>query len=156
MSLQDGWTLARRVGQLQCDDRNHSEYADPFRPVSHDTHTASFCLNMGKLASGFVPMKRGLFFGNNPANHASYSECSTMASVSFESVVEQYYEALYRFAFSLARTEADACDLTQQTFYIWATKGHQLRDPIERQNVAFYHLAPGLFAEPTQKIAVST
>jgi RNA polymerase sigma-70 factor (ECF subfamily) len=51
-----------------------------------------------------------------------------MAGVSFESIVEQYYEPLYRFAFSLARTEADACDLTQQTFYVWATKGHQLRD----------------------------
>jgi RNA polymerase sigma-70 factor (ECF subfamily) len=51
-----------------------------------------------------------------------------MEGVSFESVVEQYYEPLYRFAFSLARTEADACDLTQQTFYVWATKGHQLRD----------------------------
>jgi RNA polymerase sigma-70 factor, ECF subfamily len=51
-----------------------------------------------------------------------------MASASFESVVKQYYEPLYRFAFSLTRTEADACDLTQQTFYVWAIKGHQLRD----------------------------
>mgnify|MGYP001236404725 CR=1 FL=1 len=46
----------------------------------------------------------------------------------FESVVARYYEPLYQFAFSLTRTEADACDLTQQTFYVWATKGHQLRD----------------------------
>ena len=29
---------------------------------------------------------------------------------------------------SLTRAESDAKDLTQQTFYIWATKGHQLRD----------------------------
>jgi RNA polymerase sigma-70 factor (ECF subfamily) len=47
----------------------------------------------------------------------------------FESVVTRYYEPLYQFAYSLTRSEADACDLTQQTFYIWATKGHQLRDP---------------------------
>jgi RNA polymerase sigma-70 factor (ECF subfamily) len=46
----------------------------------------------------------------------------------FDSLVSQYYGPLYQFAFSLARTEADACDLTQQTFYIWAAKGHQLRD----------------------------
>ena len=51
-----------------------------------------------------------------------------MASLDFESVVATYYEPLYQFAFSLTRTEADACDLTQQTFYVWATKGHQLRD----------------------------
>jgi RNA polymerase sigma-70 factor, ECF subfamily len=52
-----------------------------------------------------------------------------MASgLNFESVVACYYESLYQFAFSLTRTEADACDLTQQTFYVWATKGHQLRD----------------------------
>jgi RNA polymerase sigma-70 factor (ECF subfamily) len=49
-------------------------------------------------------------------------------SVDFESVVARYYEPLYQFAFSLTRAEADACDLTQQTFYVWATKGHQLRD----------------------------
>jgi len=51
-----------------------------------------------------------------------------MPSDDFEQIVSQYYEPLYRFALSLTRTEADACDLTQQTFYIWATKGHQLRD----------------------------
>lgn len=47
----------------------------------------------------------------------------------FEGLVARYYEPLYQFAFSLARAEADACDLTQQTFYVWAAKGHQLRDP---------------------------
>src|SRR3954452_1534644 len=46
----------------------------------------------------------------------------------FESLVARFYGPLYQFAFSLTRSEADACDLTQQTFYIWATKGHQLQD----------------------------
>src|SRR6266540_456543 len=52
-----------------------------------------------------------------------------MPSNDFEQIVSQYYEALYRFALSLTRGEDDARDLTQQTFYIWATKGHQLREP---------------------------
>jgi len=51
-----------------------------------------------------------------------------MPSDDFEQIVSRHYEPLYRFALSLTRTEADACDLTQETFYIWATKGHQLRD----------------------------
>ena len=46
----------------------------------------------------------------------------------FESIVSEHYEALYRFALSLTRSESDGQDLTQQTFCIWATKGHQLRD----------------------------
>jgi RNA polymerase sigma-70 factor (ECF subfamily) len=50
------------------------------------------------------------------------------SELDFESVVARYYEPLYQFAFSLARSESDACDLTQQTFYVWAKKGHQLRD----------------------------
>ncbi len=51
-----------------------------------------------------------------------------MHSLDFEGIVDRYYPMLYRFALSLARNEADACDLTQQTFSIWATKGDSLRD----------------------------
>ena len=47
----------------------------------------------------------------------------------FEAIVNEHYEPLFRFALSLTRMESDARDLTQQTFYIWARKGHQLRDP---------------------------
>ncbi|HEX4343453.1 MAG TPA: RNA polymerase sigma factor [Verrucomicrobiae bacterium] len=50
------------------------------------------------------------------------------AKLDFEALVACYYRPLYQFAYSLTRAESDACDLTQQTFYIWATKGHQLRD----------------------------
>ena len=46
----------------------------------------------------------------------------------FDALVDTYYQGLYRFAFSLSGTEAEAGDLTQQTFYVWAKKGHQLRD----------------------------
>jgi RNA polymerase sigma-70 factor, ECF subfamily len=46
----------------------------------------------------------------------------------FEKLVDAYYPSLYRFAFSLTRNESEACDLTQETFLIWARKGHQVRD----------------------------
>ena len=51
-----------------------------------------------------------------------------MATLDFERLVEEYYMPLYRFALSLSRKESDAADLTQQTFFLWASKGHQLRD----------------------------
>lgn len=50
------------------------------------------------------------------------------ADPEFEKLVDLHYASLYRFAFSLTRREDEACDLTQQTFWIWAEKGHQLRD----------------------------
>ena len=68
--------------------------------------------------------------GNKSYGARSYDCCANMADgLDFESVVARFYESLYQFAFSLTHSEADACDLTQQTFYVWATKGHQLRDP---------------------------
>jgi len=51
-----------------------------------------------------------------------------VADLDFEKLVEEYYMPLYRFALSLSRQESDAADLTQQTFFLWASKGHQLRD----------------------------
>lgn len=51
-----------------------------------------------------------------------------VADAEFERLVKEFYMPLYRFAFSLSRREADAGDLTQQTFLTWAKKGHQLRD----------------------------
>lgn len=51
-----------------------------------------------------------------------------MADDAFTQLVDAHYAPLFRFALSLTRREADACDLTQQTFYVWATKGGALRD----------------------------
>jgi RNA polymerase sigma-70 factor (ECF subfamily) len=51
-----------------------------------------------------------------------------MQALDFEEIVDRFYSMLYRFALGLARNEADACDLTQQTFSLWASKGHLLRD----------------------------
>jgi RNA polymerase sigma-70 factor, ECF subfamily len=60
-----------------------------------------------------------------------------MDELSFDDVVNAHYESLYRFALSLTRREADACDLTQQTFYRWATKGGQLRDKSKAKSWLF-------------------
>ena len=46
----------------------------------------------------------------------------------FEELVNLYYASLYRFALSLTRREEEACDLTQETFNRFATKGRQIRD----------------------------
>jgi RNA polymerase sigma factor (sigma-70 family) len=46
----------------------------------------------------------------------------------FEELVEAYYRPLYKFALSLTQSEADASDLTQDTFLTWRMKGQQLRD----------------------------
>jgi RNA polymerase sigma-70 factor (ECF subfamily) len=51
-----------------------------------------------------------------------------VSEIDFEQLVDRQYAPLYRFALSLSGSEAEAADLTQQTFFLWASKGHQLRD----------------------------
>jgi RNA polymerase sigma-70 factor, ECF subfamily len=62
------------------------------------------------------------------AARASYGEDRQRSELDFQSLVDLHYGTLYRFAMSLTRVESDACDLVQQTFLTWATKGHQLQD----------------------------
>jgi RNA polymerase sigma-70 factor, ECF subfamily len=60
-----------------------------------------------------------------------------MSDDTFSQLVDLYYPSLFRFALSLARSEADACDLAQQTFYVWAKKGHALREAAKAKSWLF-------------------
>lgn len=60
-----------------------------------------------------------------------------MSSEAFTQLVDAHYVALYRFALSLAKNSADAGDLVQQTFFIWATKGHALREVTKAKSWLF-------------------
>ena len=68
---------------------------------------------------------------------SSNSEDRSRGELDFEGLVEVHYGPLYRFAMSLTRTENDACDLVQQTFLIWARKGHQLQDAAKAKSWLF-------------------
>ncbi len=55
----------------------------------------------------------------------------------FQKLVDDYYEPLFRFGMSLAKNQEVASDLTQQTFFLWASKGHQLRDASKAKSWLF-------------------
>jgi len=71
---------------------------------------------------------------NNPTGGVSYRG---MPGEEFRQLVDAYYAPLHRFALSLAKNSSDACDLTQQTFFIWARKGGQLRDTSKAKSWLF-------------------
>ena len=64
--------------------------------------------------------------GTIVASEDSYNK--GRADLDFENLVNAYYAPLYRFGLSLTHAEESACDLVQDTFAVWAVKGHQLQD----------------------------
>jgi RNA polymerase sigma factor (sigma-70 family) len=55
----------------------------------------------------------------------------------FQQLVDRHYAALYRFGISLSGNSEAASDLVQQTFFLWAAKGHQLRDAAKAKSWLF-------------------
>jgi len=55
----------------------------------------------------------------------------------FERLVDLHHAPLYRFAMSLSRNEHEASELVQETFLVWATKGHQLSDTTKAKSWLF-------------------
>lgn len=60
-----------------------------------------------------------------------------MSDEAFTQLVDAQYAPLYRFALSLAKNSADAGDLVQQTFFIWAKKGSALRETAKAKSWLF-------------------
>src|SRR5580700_5071775 len=56
------------------------------------------------------------------------SENLVTHELDLEAVASRFYVSLYRVALSLTKNEAEAGDLTQQTFFILAQRSHQIRD----------------------------
>ncbi len=60
-----------------------------------------------------------------------------MTENEFQQLVDRQYAPLFHFALSLSKSETEAADLTQQTFFLWAAKGHQLRDRTKSKSWLF-------------------
>jgi RNA polymerase sigma-70 factor (ECF subfamily) len=60
-----------------------------------------------------------------------------MQRAALQTIADQWYAPLYRFALSLCRNPDDALDLTQSAFYKLATKYDQIRDPSKTKSWLF-------------------
>ena len=93
----------------------------------------NFVASSGSACVGFPELVASTGFGEQLATPAREApEPAILGDVvdpqEFQQVVSAYYQPLYRFALGLTGQEDAAWDLTQQTFYRWATKSHQLED----------------------------
>lgn len=64
----------------------------------------------------------------------SFRSIPGVAAVNFEHLVRAHSASLYRVARTLTGDDLAAADLVQQTFYRWAAKGDQLRDPAKARS----------------------
>jgi RNA polymerase sigma-70 factor (ECF subfamily) len=85
---------------------------------------------MEEWVKGSLREEIGFFFtlGVDIRNSMSINLLVEKTMSEFADLVDAYYEALYRFGYSLTRSPDHAADLVQETFCIWAAKNEQLRD----------------------------
>ncbi len=75
--------------------------------------------------------------GSEPTARDAVSGGGSSDAAGFERLVEEHYQPAYRFAYSLSGNHDDACDITQQAFYLAQTRAHQLRDESKRKQWLF-------------------
>jgi Sigma-70 region 2 len=56
------------------------------------------------------------------------NESKLIGTTSLPPIVDRFYGPLYQFAVRLTRSESDAADLVQQTFFTLIQHLHQIRD----------------------------
>lgn len=56
-------------------------------------------------------------------------EDQTIEPISLAKLIDEHYQVLYRYAYRLSGSQADAEDLTQQTYLLAQENLNQLRDP---------------------------
>ena len=74
---------------------------------------------------------------NMPPKSGGELACAAVAPLIIQQVIASHYRAVYRYAFRLTGTVADAEDLTQQTFLIAQRKLDQVRDPAKADRWLF-------------------
>ena len=90
--------------------------------------------------------------GTKPTSNTHTNKQRMRGDLDFERLVGEHYASLYRFALSLTGNEADAGDLVQDTFYLWATKGHQLADPTKVKSWLFTTLHRGFLGRRRHRL----
>jgi RNA polymerase sigma-70 factor (ECF subfamily) len=60
-----------------------------------------------------------------------------MTENDFQNLVDRQYVPLFRFALSLSKSETEAADLTQQTFFL-GDERRSIARPLESEVVAIY------------------
>jgi RNA polymerase sigma-70 factor, ECF subfamily len=60
---------------------------------------------------------------------ASNRNITVAKKIDLQAIVSEHYASLFRFGLALAKNEAEAADLTQETFLILAKHQEQVRDP---------------------------
>jgi RNA polymerase sigma-70 factor (ECF subfamily) len=56
------------------------------------------------------------------------NECKLIGAANLAPIVDRFYGPLYQFAVRLTRSESDAADLVQETFFTLIQHLHQIRD----------------------------